>query len=148
MPSRSCQFVRGDLQLSRYLKHNIAAIAVGAVIGTMARYSLNVALLSSSYPYGTLTENIIGSFLLGWLSGFFVYKWPKEWVKNGLTTGLCGGFTTMSTFAADYIGLIMGNMWFKAVFYMFGSVGGGLLCAWGGYRLGQMFGRRLEGVDK
>lgn len=119
---------------------NIAAIAIGATIGTSLRYYLNLYTLATGYPIGTLIENLGGSFLLGLLTGWFVYKIPREWIKVGLGVGLCGGFTTMSTLAGDSVLLFVEHSWWLSLAYLLISVFGGVACAFGGYLLGQKIG--------
>jgi CrcB protein len=132
------------------LVKNIVAIAVGAAVGTSLRYYLNLYTLASGYPIGTMIENLSGSFLLGFLTGWFVYKIPRDWVKAGLGVGLCGGFTTMSTLASDSVFLFLGHSWWISAMYLFGSVLGGVACALAGYLFGQKLGGRntLQGVKR
>lgn len=121
---------------------NIAAIAVGAALGTSLRYYLNVYTLTTGYPVGTLIENLSGSLLLGFFTGWFVYTFSKEWLKVGLTTGLCGGFTTMSTFAADSMEFLLHDAWWVLMIYLMLSILGGLACASIGYMIGQKIGSK------
>ncbi|WP_100398126.1 CrcB family protein [Bacillus sp. FJAT-44742] len=118
---------------------NLISIAIGAIIGTILRYGLNLYTLASGYPYGTIIENITGSLLLGGLTGYFAMRSSKEWVKLGLGVGLCGGFTTFSTLAADsvfvYSDLTLGH----AALYVGVTIFGGILTAMIGYILGQDF---------
>ncbi|TYR79036.1 CrcB family protein [Priestia megaterium] len=119
--------------------NNIIAIGVGAIAGTYARYQLNITLLFTGYPLGTLIENIAGSFLLGGLTGFFTYQVPKEWLKLGLGVGLCGGFTTFSTFASDSVSLFSHDI-IIAGLYMIVSLLGGIFAALAGYLVGEKIG--------
>ncbi|WP_235715685.1 fluoride efflux transporter FluC [Alkalihalobacillus hemicellulosilyticus] len=120
---------------------NVVAIGVGAAIGTISRYGLNLFTLETGYPFGTLIENLFGSFLLGFLTAWFLLFIPKEWVKLGLGVGLCGGFTTMSTLAGDAIFLFTTFSSFDAIIYIFGSMIGGILFALLGFELA----RRISG---
>lgn len=115
----------------------IIAIAIGAAMGTISRYALNLFTLETGFPYGTLIENIVGSGLLGFLTAWFLVFVPKEWLKVGLGVGFCGGFTTMSTFAADASFLFQNQSIFQATLYVFSSIMGGLLVAFFGFLFGQ-----------
>ncbi|MBM7702726.1 fluoride efflux transporter FluC [Metabacillus iocasae] len=123
---------------------NILAIAVGASVGATLRFKLNMLLLHISYPIGTLIENILGSFLLGFLTAWFSCKAPKEWVKLGLGVGLCGAFTTFSTLASDTVALALAYHFLVSVSYVFVSMFGGILSALVGY----LFGVKLWKVYK
>jgi fluoride exporter len=78
---------------------------LGAGLGGVLRYGVNVAalwLLGSTFPSGTLTVNIVGSFIMGILVGYFTLKTDQgqAW-RLFLTTGMMGGFTTFSAFSLD-----------------------------------------------
>ncbi|RSL33059.1 CrcB family protein [Salibacterium salarium] len=121
---------------------NFLAVGVGAALGTYLRYFINVQTQFTGYPVGTLIENLMGSLLLGLLSGYFATKKPKEWVKAGLGVGLCGGFTTFSTFAADTIGLyLQENMWLSLCYILI-TLPGGISLAMAGFLFGQKIGGR------
>jgi fluoride exporter len=113
---------------------NILAIGIGGAVGTSLRYFFNVLTLELGYPLGTIIENLSGSLLLGFLTAWFVVFIPREWVKVGLGVGLCGGFTTMSTFAADSI-FLYSRAPLDAILYIVLSLFGGILFALGGYLL-------------
>ncbi|GAE27279.1 CrcB protein [Halalkalibacter wakoensis JCM 9140] len=129
---------------------NIVAIAIGAAIGTSLRYYLNLYTLTTGYPIGTLIENLGGSLLLGFLTGWFVIQIPREWIKVGLGVGLCGGFTTMSTLASDTVFLFLEHAWWLSAGYVALSVLGGISFALGGYVLGLKVGERKksQGVER
>ncbi|MCL7748816.1 fluoride efflux transporter FluC [Halalkalibacter alkaliphilus] len=121
---------------------NIGAIAIGSAIGTSLRYYLNLYTLATGYPIGTIIENLGGSLLLGFLTGWFIIKVPREWLKAGLGVGLCGGFTTMSTLASDSVYLFLEHTWWLSVVYILLSIFGGIVCALAGYIVGQKAGKR------
>lgn len=83
----------------------IAAIAIGGALGAVARYGANlgaVALLGQGFPWGTLSVNILGSFIMGALVSYFALQYqPSEPVKLMLLTGFLGAFTTFSAFSLD-----------------------------------------------
>ncbi|WP_058306785.1 fluoride efflux transporter FluC [Gracilibacillus massiliensis] len=127
---------------------NIVAIAVGGAIGTYGRYSLNIITSDSIYPVETLLENLIGSFLLGFLTAWFIVLIPREWVKVGLGVGLCGGFTTMSTFAADTFTLFVKSSLVEVLIYIGGSVLGGMLLALCGYLIASNIATKVKDQRK
>ena len=91
-----------------------------------ARYLIGIASTKAfglSFPWGTLIVNIAGSFLIGAFVELFALKadLPQE-VRVFLTVGICGGFTTFSTFSLDAYVLIQRGEWLPASAYIAGSV--------------------------
>jgi CrcB protein len=109
-------------------------VAVAGGIGTLARYVLGGWLARSTggvFPWETLAINIVGSLLIGVLSGAVdrgALLSPP--LRMTLMVGLLGGFTTFSSFALETIGLANGGEWRNAVLYVFLSNGGGITLAW------------------
>jgi len=104
----------------------VLAVAAGGALGSVARYLVGVASTRAfglAFPWGTLIVNIAGSFLIGVLVELFALKadLPQE-VRVFLTVGLCGGFTTFSTFSLDAWLLIERGQWWQAAAYVAGSV--------------------------
>jgi len=80
-------------------------VFLGAGLGGALRHGVNLAaaaLLGMSFPYGTFTVNVVGSFVMALIAEFFALKsgLPQEW-RLFLTTGILGGFTTFSSFSLD-----------------------------------------------
>ncbi|MBU9712306.1 CrcB family protein [Bacillus tamaricis] len=115
---------------------NILSIGIGGALGTITRYFLNLYTLFVGYPIGTVIENILGSFLLGILTAWFLNRKSREWVKVGVGVGFCGGFTTMSTLAADSFFLVQEVSILSFLIYLFLSLFGGLTLAFMGLLLG------------
>ena len=100
------------------LKH-VLLIGLGGFIGSIARYfvsKLNNHLEWLSIPVGTLVVNVIGSFLIGFLIGISE-KSPILTVelRMFLMVGLCGGFTTFSSFTGENL-MLMRNGQFLPLF--------------------------------
>jgi CrcB protein len=127
---------------------NILAIGIGGSIGTISRYYLSVITFDTGYPIGTILVNLIGSLLLGFLTAWFIIFVPKEWIKLGLGVGLCGGFTTMSTFAADATFLYLTYSPFESALYVFSSMLGGISFAFMGYFIGTLVAKKTDQKQK
>lgn len=87
-----------------------AAVAAGAVVGSSARYGLDLALPHSidAFPWSTLLINIVGSFALGWLAAA-VWDRVPDWVRAGLGAGVLGSFTTFSAVAISAVAIAQGG---------------------------------------
>jgi len=105
-------------------------VFIGAGLGGAMRHGVNVAatrLFGFGFPYGTFIVNVLGSFAMGLLAGYFIYRpgMPQH-VRLFLTTGILGGFTTFSTFSLDAALLIERHSYALAAGYLIGSVAAGL----------------------
>ena len=83
-------------------------VAIAGGIGAVARYLIDGAVgdrTSGVFPYGTTTVNIIGSFILGVVTGLVLYHGAATDVKTIAGTGFCGGLTTWSTFSWENVRL-------------------------------------------
>lgn len=90
--------------------NQLLAIAAGGAVGALLRYWTSVtvhARLGTGFPWGTLTVNVVGSLLMG-----FLYIWLLERMSSGpalrafLMIGLLGAFTTFSTFSIETLNLL------------------------------------------
>jgi fluoride exporter len=112
-------------------------IGIGGFIGSVSRYLLARAVqvfMISSFPFGTITVNILGSLLIGLIYGLSergVLIDPQ--LRLFLTVGICGGFTTFSTFSAESFYLLRDGqyLWFMA--YAFLSISLCLLAVFLGF---------------
>jgi CrcB protein len=99
-------------------------IALGGAAGTLARYGLGgiAQRFSAFFPYGTLTINVTGSLLLGFLVRYLLATPASPELRAALTIGFCGGFTTFSTFSYEAAALIESGSVGRALLYMTASV--------------------------
>jgi fluoride exporter len=90
-------------------------ICLGGAAGTGARYLLSgwaLAVLGTSFPFGTLAVNVIGSFLVGLLMQVgLATPLMSPTLRLALTTGVMGGFTTYSTFNYETIRYFQDGSW-------------------------------------
>lgn len=107
----------------------IVYIAIGGVAGTLGRWYLQgwiqTEARAGTFPLGTLTINLLGSLVLGFVArlgtGSTVIS-PE--MRAGLTVGLCGAFTTMSTFSYESLQLLADGDYTRAGVYMAGTMVG------------------------
>lgn len=123
--------------------HLLAAVAIGGSLGSVARYLVAIGaarLVGTGFPWGTLVINIVGSFLIGVFAESFALTWNvSQTMRVFLTVGICGGFTTFSTFSLDAIVLMQrGELW-PAAAYIAASVALSILALVGGLYLVRAF---------
>ena len=112
------------------------AIAIGGTLGCWARYAVTnlvQAIYGRGFPYATLSINVLGSFLMGFL---FIETLERltlsPELRAGILTGGLGGFTTFSTFQMEMLLLIEQGEPFKSLLYLVLSIVLGFVCAFGG----------------
>ncbi len=114
------------------------AAGAGSFLGGSARYLISVLLKNASqgFPLATLLVNLAGSFIIGLAWGWAARPGGMSPVLNVfLTAGICGGFTTFSTFSRENLLLLQQGNWSLAVLYTLISLLGGLAAVAGGYAL-------------
>ena len=119
---------------------NIIAVGAGSFIGGIARYIVSLAMkgISKGFPWATLLVNLLGCLIIGVLWGFLSLN-TSESTSWGLflTVGLCGGFTTFSTFSKEVLTMLQtGQIWGFAS-YIALSIPAGIALVALGYYIGR-----------
>ena len=118
---------------------NILIVGLGGMLGSILRYLAYVFFGSHSFPLVTLLINILGSFMIGMISGLALKNVSfGEW-RLFLITGVCGGFTTFSTFSMESFQLLQQNRNIAALIYILSSFFLGISAAIAGYFIGKQF---------
>ena len=117
----------------------LLAVAAGGATGSVARYVLGTLLLrvSSGFPVSTLMINVAGSFLIGLLARLFDAPDHNQVLRVALTVGICGGFTTFSTFSAETVTLLQQGKAGRAALYVTVSLVLGVLATFAGLAVGR-----------
>jgi CrcB protein len=121
-------------------------VALGGAVGSVLRYVVGIAVQDRTgldFPLGTLAVNVSGCLLLGFVIHYALATpaiTPE--VRALLTTGLCGGYTTFSTFSYETVALIQDGDWRRATLYVGLSVAGSIL----GVMLGIAGARQVLGL--
>ncbi|HCO79912.1 MULTISPECIES: fluoride efflux transporter CrcB [Bacillus] len=113
------------------------AVFIGGLIGTLCRYELSQTVISQTFPYATMIENISGSLLLGFATGYFLFQKGKKYLAALIGTGFCGGFTTMSTFSKETVLLLQAGQFNLSMMYILLSVIAGVAAALAGLILAE-----------
>jgi CrcB protein len=112
------------------------AIAFGGALGAISRYWVSTSTnrwLGDGFPYGTLTVNVIGSIVIGFLTIVLADRLNvSNEIRLGLIVGFLGAFTTFSTFALDTVYLIDNGSILRAAAYGLVSVVFSVLGVWAG----------------
>jgi fluoride exporter len=126
------------------------AVGTGAALGSVARVLVSLALLGLlgyGFPFGTLTVNVLGSFVIGL---YATLTEPDGRITAGPATrqfvlsGFCGGFTTFSIFSLETLLLVEQQRFALAGLNVGLSIVLWLLAVWLGYRIGARM-NRLRG---
>ena len=118
-------------------------VAIGGALGSMSRFWLNGIVsrhFGESFPWGTMVINVTGSFVIGFIGALAMPEGrldprSRAFVTQFFMIGVCGGYTTFSSFSLQTLSLLRdrewlyagGNMIFSVVFCMI-AVGLGYFC--------------------
>lgn len=115
-------------------------VALGGALGAVLRFLLGgwMALWAvPGFPWPTFTANLVGSGMLGFLAGRLAPPSAAPRLRAFLTVGLCGGFTTFSTFDLEVLRLLQAGSFGIAGMYSLGSVGACVAGVMAGLHLGR-----------
>ena len=115
-------------------------IGLGGGIGAILRYGLSILPCVSSFPLLTLMTNVLGALLIGYVVGMGEIGAISGDGMKFLKTGLCGGFTTFSTFSLESYQMMMDGKQGEALLYALLSV---VLCLLGVF-LGMNLARQMR----
>jgi len=117
----------------------VIAIALGGAIGAIGRHFVSAAMIlimGHGFPWGTLTVNIVGSFIMGALIETMALVWsPSAELRALVTVGMLGAFTTFSTFSLDAATLYERGATVQLASYIVASVCASIVALFVGLRL-------------
>ncbi len=124
--------------------NQLLSVAIGGAVGALLRFFVSsgvYAWLGRGFPYGTLTVNVMGSFLIGLLTEALILQRVAISLeyRAAILVGLFGSFTTFSTFSLETLYLVEQGNFGKAGLNIVVSVGACLLAVW----IGLLSGRTL-----
>lgn len=106
--------------------NSMLLVAAGGAVGSVFRYLVGiwvVRLFGPAFPWGTLAINVVGSFVIGLLAEMIARRFGGSTeMRLLLVTGLCGGFTTFSSFSLEFVALVERGAMPLAVSYLVASV--------------------------
>lgn len=114
---------------------NASLVAIGGAIGSVLRWAVIVlagARFGAAFPWGTMIVNVVGSFVIGVVAELATgpIAGVSPAVRLFLATGICGGFTTFSTYALDTLTLTRDGGGIQALVYIIASVAFGLVAVY------------------
>ena len=123
-------------------------VALGGALGSVARFWINGLVLektSATFPWGTLVINVTGSFVIGIIGALALPEGrmdstSRQFATQFLMIGICGGYTTFSSFSLQTLNLLREREWLYAGGNVILSVVLCMISVWLGWLLGAMFG--------
>jgi len=116
-------------------------VGIGGIIGSVARFLFSMG--QGSFPLNILSINILGSFLLGFLTKFAAEKKSlSPTLTTAIGTGIIGSFTTLSTFSLDTLTLLQAGKIIQAFIYIAASTSLGLTASFIGMITGSKLAER------
>jgi CrcB protein len=123
-------------------------VAIGSALGGMSRFWVSNAVAErwgEKFPWGTIVINISGSFVIGLFLALTLAEGrlntSRIFVSQFFMVGLCGGYTTFSSFSLQTLTLVRAGQWLWAGGNIAISVLACLIAVWLGFTLGQVINR-------
>jgi len=101
---------------------NIILVGLGGGLGAICRYLMSMIHVKGTFPLVTLGVNLIGAFVIGFIVGSSEKNGMSSQMELFLKVGLCGGFTTFSTFSLEAYNLMKAGSYMQMGVYALGSV--------------------------
>jgi CrcB protein len=122
-------------------------VAIGGALGSVSRYWLSglvAARFGETFPWGTLVINVTGSFVIGIFAALAIPEGRMDsqsrmFATQFLMIGVCGGYTTFSSFSLQTLNLLREREWLYAGGNVILSVILCMIAVWLGYLLGSTF---------
>ena len=120
-------------------------VAIGGAVGSVSRFWLSGLIATrygETFPWGTLCVNVTGSFVIGFLAAFTLPEGRMQappGVRQLLMIGVCGGYTTFSSFSLQTLNLLRDREWLYAGGNILLSVILCMIAVWLGWLLGSIF---------
>lgn len=115
----------------------ILYVFLGGGVGSVLRFLIGKLMpmgMYNGFPLGTLVANLVGCLLIGMFNAS-IGKYISAEMKPMLTVGLCGGFTTMSTFCNESLAMMNAGHWGLLALYMVATIIGGLTMVYLGMKV-------------
>ena len=114
-------------------------VGLGGALGAVLRYAISLFPYKGTFPVLTFITNVLGALLIGYIAGAAARRGLSRNLVLFLRTGVCGGFTTFSTFSLEAYSLFDGRHYITAVLYMILS----MLCCLAGVAAGLYMAERI-----
>lgn len=118
---------------------NLLSVAAGGAIGATLRYGVGELARRipalAGFPWATLAINVAGSLVIGWFLRWSELHDASMPLRAFVAVGICGGFTTFSTFASENAALLYGGQPLKALLHAVASVVLSVAAIFAGYAL-------------
>ena len=120
----------------------VLVIMLGGGIGALMRFIISTTInekIGANFPFGTLTVNVLGSFLMGFLAMWLVENLDLNLLARlAIFVGFLGAFTTFSTFSMETLNLIEEGLVSRALLNMLVNVSFSVFAVWLGVLLGRL----------
>jgi CrcB protein len=121
-------------------------VAIGGALGSVARYGIGGVVsdkFGQSFPWGTLVVNVTGSFLIGLIGAMAAPEGrlnpqSRMFASQFLMYGVCGGYTTFSSFSRETLNLLQERQWLYVGGNVIMSVVLCMIAVWLGWLLGSV----------